>query len=80
MKYVVLGIQQVNYTSAKTGQRVQGESLHCKYTQKNVVGEAVEKIYVSSNINGPVVSVGDEVEIFYNKYGAVEEIRLVKKI
>lgn len=77
MKYIVLGIQQVNYTSAKTGQKVQGENLHCKYTQKNVVGEAVEKIYVSSNIDSPVVSVGDEVEVFYNKFGRVEEIRLV---
>lgn len=80
MKYIVLGKQQVNYTSAKTGQKIKGENLHCKYVQKNVEGEAVEKIYISSNINSPVVSVGDEVEIFYNKFGGVEEVRLVVRL
>ena len=78
MKYIVLGKQKVDYVSSKTGQRVQGENLHCKYLQKNVEGEAVEKLYISSNVNSPIVNVGDEIDVFYNRYGSVDEVRLVK--
>jgi hypothetical protein len=77
MKYIVLGKQKVDYVSSKTGQRVQGENLHCKYLQKNVEGEAVEKLYISSNVNSPIVNVGDEIDVFYNRYGGVDEVRLV---
>lgn len=78
MKYIVLGKQKVDYTSKQTGQRVQGENLHCKYLQKNVEGEAVEKLYISSNVNSPIVNVGDEIDVFFNRYGSVDEVRLVK--
>lgn len=76
MKYKVLGIQDVDYVSAKTGKRVQGMNLHCTYEQKNVIGESVEKLYISSNIDGPIVKVGDNVDVFYNRFGSVEEVRL----
>ena len=77
MKYKVLGKQIVDYTSSKTGQRVQGINLHCMYSQKNVEGDAVEKLYVSSNVDSPIVNVGDEVDVFYNRFGSVEEVRLL---
>lgn len=78
MKYKVLGIQDVNFESKKTGKRVQGMNLHCTYEQKNVIGEAVEKLYISSNIDSPIVKVGDEVDVFYNRFGSVDEVRLSK--
>lgn len=77
MRYKVFGIQNVDYVSSKTGKNVQGTNLHCTYSQKNVDGEAVEKLYISSNIDSPIVSVGDEVDVFYNRYGGVDEVRLV---
>lgn len=78
MKYLVLGIQDVNYVSKKTGKKVQGMNLHCMFKQKNVIGESVEKLYISSNIDSPIVKVGDEVDVFYNRFGSVDEVRLSK--
>lgn len=79
MSYRVVGIEDVNYVSKKTGQPVSGVNLHVTFplNEQKGEGEAVEKIYCKQSLEGiDSISVGDDVEIYYNRFGGVEEIRL----
>lgn len=65
----VIGIEDVNYISKRTGERVVGKKLHCCYESKNVDGLAVcEPIYCNSNVDLSHVNVGDEINVFYNNF------------
>lgn len=82
MKLKVHGIENVNYTSKKTGQPVVGTSLHCTVKDQAVIGEAVEKIFLSDNLGlSQIVSqvkIGDTVDVSYNNRGYVVDLALVK--
>lgn len=77
MQYIVKGVQKVDYKN-KEGRQVTGTNLHCVYDMKSVEGEAVEKIYVSSKLECPIVKVGDIIDVTYNKFGSIESIGLIK--
>ena len=80
MSYRVVGIEDVNYVSKKTNQTVQGVKLHVTYPMNEQKGEgqAVESIYCKSNLEAiSDVSVGDDIEVFYNRFGGVEDVRVV---
>ena len=55
MKYLIKGVQPVSFTNRETGELIEGVSLHCIYTNANVFGEAIDKIFVS--INKPYYSI-----------------------
>lgn len=80
MKVKVIGIADVNYTSKKTNQLVQGKTLHCtkKAERQEDIGELTETVFISqrSNAFGQIakIKVGSEVNIYYNRYGAVDDI------
>ena len=80
MKVKVVGIQLVSYTSRKTNQLVEGNTLHCvkKAERAGDVGELTETVFVSKNSNAypqiAKINVGTEVDIYYNRYGSVEDI------
>ena len=76
MTYEVAGIKNINYTSKKTGLPVSGRELHVLYSDKNVEGTAVDKIFVSSRIETGHIHVGDNINIFYNRYGQVDFIEV----
>ena len=68
----IIGIENVDYVSKKTNNRVQGFKLHCSYERKNVTGASVEQYYVSNNAEGIAdVKVGDEVDFSYNRFGNI---------
>lgn len=76
MKCTVLGIQNVNYTSKRTGQPVSGVSLHCSFPDMNTKGEAVEKFFISDNLHIDLRDIvpGDSVEIAFNYRGGVCDV------
>lgn len=76
MKCKVIGIQNVNYTSKRTGQPVVGVSLHCSFPDPNTEGDAVEKFYVSDNLHVDLRDLvpGDDVEIVFNNRGYVCDV------
>lgn len=80
MKVKVIGIADVNYTSKKTNQLVQGKTLHCikNAERQEDIGELTETVFISqrSNAFGQIakIKVGSEVNIYYNRYGAVDDI------
>jgi len=74
MKVKVLGIQNVDYTSKKTGNPVKGTTLHCCFPDAQVRGEAVDNIFVSDNLRLDCVlniMPGDMVDVEYNNRGYV---------
>lgn len=83
MKAKVLGIQQVNYTSKKTGQPVLGTTLHCSLKDANVFGEAVDNIFISDNLGLKSVidniTVGTLVNVEYNNRGYINDLTVISQ-
>jgi hypothetical protein len=81
MNYEVIGIEEVNYTSKKTGLLVIGRRLHLTYdfdSKANAEGIGVESIFSTSE-NAKSAKIGDRIEVYYNKYGNVQDIRILDK-
>lgn len=80
MVYHVIGIEVVDYPSKKTGQQVRGTNLHCTYPNQRpnvkVDGDCVEKLYCPERVRCDGIQVGDEVEIYFNRFGSVDSVQL----
>lgn len=80
MKYKVLGVKRINYTSKKTNLPVKGVELHALYKDAEVYGTAVCPIFISENLGSDIVNSinpGDHVAIEYNQRGYVAGIEKV---
>lgn len=77
MAFRVVGIEDINYISKKTNQQVTGKRIHyLSDIQKNGYGQKAENDYVSAEIAHDV-AVGDDIEIYYNRFGTVASIKVV---
>lgn len=77
MMFEILGIEPVDYTSRKSGRPVRGTNLHCIDGNKQIKeGQAVERLYIKEDIDCRDLQVGDRIEVFYNRYGSVDTVRL----
>lgn len=78
--YKIVGIESVNYVSKKTGRSVVGSKLYLitDDVKQNLVGHSTTEIFVSSQIQGiPVLSVNDNVQIFFNQFGSVQAVEKI---
>lgn len=84
MEARVLGVQQVNYVSKKTGNPVVGVTLHCASKDPDVVGECAENVFISDNLNirGLIDSIhpGDIIDVVYNRRGYVADVALISAV
>lgn len=74
MLFEILGIENVDYTSRKTGRPVKGTNLHCIFSRDGVSGNCVERLYVKESIDCSMFSVGDHIEVYYNRFGSVDSV------
>lgn len=75
--YEVIGIQHRKYTN-KQGREVEGYNLFVTYEEKEVNGLACMREWVATDVmEDSGVSVGDSVELNYNRYGRICSIKLV---
>ena len=73
----VMGDESVNYVSKKTGNPVSGYRLHLSYDKKGCDGVAVESYFIRSDaFPDGVPVVGDDVNLFFNRYGNVQSVVL----
>lgn len=72
--YTVIGIENVSYVSKKTNQPVVGTRLHLTYEQEGVEGLCVESVFCGSTIDTDRLTTGDQIEVYYNKFGRVSDI------
>ena len=74
MKATVKGVQNVDYVSKRTNERVTGRSLHILYKDSNVTGDACDSVFFSDRLgikDVDAVKPGDIVDIEYNNRGFV---------
>lgn len=77
MRFEIIGIETVDYTSRKTGKPVKGTNLHCIDLEKTSVdGQAVERLYVKEMIDCSSLKVGDRINVYYNRFGSVDDLHL----
>jgi hypothetical protein len=75
--YEVIGIQHRKYTN-KQGREVEGYNLFLSYVSENVSGRACMREWVSTVImEDSGVSVGDMVDLNYNRFGRICSIKPV---
>ena len=75
--YEVIGIQHRKYFN-KQGREVEGYNLFVAYDEKDVSGRACMREWVATDVMGDSgVSVGDMVDLNYNRYGRICSIKLV---
>ncbi|HIQ74105.1 MAG TPA: hypothetical protein IAA51_06800 [Candidatus Cottocaccamicrobium excrementipullorum] len=77
--YRILGIETVDYVSRKTGNRVQGTRLHLQdgTAYEDTMGNRVLSVYVKPAVNTADLALGDDVEVLYNRFGSVDDVRRV---
>lgn len=82
MKAKVLGIQDVDYISRKTGNPVVGVMLHVCFKDSQVIGEATDNVFVSDNLGLrrtlDSMNPGCFVDVVYNRRGSVADIILLE--
>lgn len=75
----IVGKQDVDYTSRKTNQQVTGVTLYVTCPDSKVDGVRAESIFISSrSLCYPEVMklpVGAGIEVYYNRFGSVEDVR-----
>lgn len=74
----VVGMRKFQYTSKKSGNSFPAASLYCTEERNNVVGVAAFDLFVKAELVPGDVQIGCEIYCVYNRFGSVEEIRLVK--
>lgn len=73
--YTIIGIAHRQYTN-KQGRNVSGYNLYATYEDKKTNGLACLREWVNDEtMETSGVSVGDTVEILYNRYGRIDSIR-----
>lgn len=78
--YKVVGIKRLNYVSKKTNRPVAGIQLFVLFEQEGVQGHQADTIFVSNTSpcysKAELVVVGDQVNIYYNRWGSVEGLEI----
>lgn len=79
MMFKIVGIEKVDYKSRRSGNQVRGTNLYVHYPSEDrpdLQGERCEKLYVKETIDCSSLSVGDDIEVYYNRYGNVDMVHL----
>lgn len=84
MKMTIKGIERVQYYSKKNDRDVDGVRFHVEGVDPNVVGSAVEGVYVSTTAlqnMGCVISenqysdiIGCTLDVEYNRFGSIASL------
>ena len=73
--YTIQGLENVDYTN-KNGARITGTKLHLSFESEKVKGTGVEVVFIGNSVDCSNLSVGDNVKLFYNRFGKVSEVSL----
>jgi len=75
----IIGYQHSNFTVKDTGAKISGYILYLSEARDGVTGVATERIFLSNNrIGNYVPNLNDNIRIYWNKYGKVDSIDLIK--
>ena len=74
----VVGMRKFQYTSERPGKTYPAANLFCTEERNNVIGVAAFDLFVKAELVPGDVQIGSEIACVYNRFGSVEEIRIVK--
>lgn len=74
----VVGMSKFQYKCKNSNKTFPAANLYCTETRNNVVGVAAFKLFVRAELVPGDVEIGSEIYCVYNRFGSVEEIRIVK--
>lgn len=74
----VVGMRKFLYTSKKTGNTYPAANLYCTEERNDVNGVASFDLFARAELVPGDVQIGSEIACFYNRFGSLKEIRLVK--
>lgn len=79
MQVTILGVENVSYVSKKSNQQVIGVTIYFAYPldPSRGFGMKAEKAFLSQRVQF-TAQVGDKVDILYNRFGSVEEVRVLE--
>lgn len=76
----LVGYRRSAFTAQDTGEHITGYNLYLVGEQENVEGKVTERAFLSDKkLGGYVPRVGDQLELVYNRYGKISELRQLKK-
>ena len=79
--FTVIGFRNVSFKDERTQANVNGYSLYLTQPADpediKVVGTVCQKIFISSDRISYVPHVGDQIRLYYNRYGKPNEIALI---
>lgn len=78
MIYILLGVEDLDYVSKKTGKQVKGCNIYVAEQIKNGRGQKCINFYISalSDVYCDVheVPIGSEIELHFNRFGTLTKI------
>ena len=78
MTVKLLGSSDVSFTT-ESGELVEGRNIYVCYPDEHTVGNRTDKFFVRNTIELPKnLTIGDDINIVFNRYGKPEAITTVK--
>ena len=80
MVVTIIGIEEVDYVSKRTNKPVEGRKIYYTYPfapTKDAAGLIAESCFCNYELAGEL-KVGDNIELFYNRFGSVADIRIIE--
>lgn len=79
MRIEIVGIKDTKFKNRETGEVIEGQSVFFEYEDEKVNGLATDKCFLSkAKAIVPVPHLPVDADLYYNKYGKVDEIRINK--
>lgn len=73
----IIGMRRFEYVSKKTGKKTDACYLYCTYEDRKTAGLCCTSIFCRSDVVPADLSIGDNIQVFYNRFGSVEQISKV---
>lgn len=69
-RFKVVGFQPVSFKDQRTGNQVEGTSVHClSDMSSNGFGQKVDKFFMKKEIDCSALVIGDDILVYFNRYG-----------
>lgn len=77
-KWTVEGFKPVSYQSKKTGRQVEGTTIYLSADpiSPDITGREVKEVYISKQNSVYCPQIGDQVNVFYNERGYIDDVTL----
>lgn len=72
--YKIVGMRDVNFTDQKSGAQIVGKTLFVTHKVDGVLGEEGKKYFVKSGIALTGVTIGSNVDIFFDDRGKITNV------